>query len=42
VPERVPIIITAFLVVAFSIFVQGLTMPWLVNRFGLTEKPHAK
>jgi CPA1 family monovalent cation:H+ antiporter len=42
VPERVPIIITAFLVVAFSIFVQGLTMPWLVNRFGLTEKPRAK
>lgn len=42
VPERVPIIITAFLVVAFSVFVQGLTMPWLVNRFGLTEKPRAK
>ena len=42
VPERVPIIITAFVVVAFSIFVQGLTMPWLVNRFGLTEKRHAK
>ena len=42
VPERVPILITAFLVVAFSVFVQGLTMPWLVNRFGLTEKPRAK
>jgi NhaP-type Na+/H+ or K+/H+ antiporter len=23
-------------VVAFSIFVQGLTMPWLVERLGLT------
>lgn len=42
VPERVPIIITAFVVVAFSIFVQGLTMPWLVNRLGLTEQPRAK
>lgn len=42
VPERAPIIITAFVVVAFSIFVQGLTMPWLVKSFGLTEKRHAK
>ncbi|HET8750632.1 MAG TPA: sodium:proton antiporter [Sphingomicrobium sp.] len=42
VPERVPIIITAFVVVAFSIFVQGLTMPWLVSHFGLTEHQHAK
>jgi CPA1 family monovalent cation:H+ antiporter len=35
VPERTAIILTAFVVVAFSILVQGLTMPWLVNRFGL-------
>jgi monovalent cation:H+ antiporter, CPA1 family len=35
VPERLQIIVTAFLVVAFSIFVQGLTMPWLIKRFGL-------
>ena len=38
VPERTAIVVTAFVVVAFSIFVQGLTMPWLVNRFGLTAK----
>jgi CPA1 family monovalent cation:H+ antiporter len=38
VPERSPIILTAFVVVAFSIFVQGLTMPWLVERLGLTRK----
>jgi CPA1 family monovalent cation:H+ antiporter len=37
VPERVPIIITAFVVVAFSIFVQGLTMPRLVAWLGLTH-----
>lgn len=41
VPERVPIIITAFLVVAFSIFVQGLTMPSLVKRLELTEEAPA-
>jgi CPA1 family monovalent cation:H+ antiporter len=35
VPERGAIILTAFVVVAFSIFVQGLTMPWLVSRLGL-------
>lgn len=29
--EKVPIIVTAFVVVAFSIFVQGLTMPRLVK-----------
>jgi NhaP-type Na+/H+ or K+/H+ antiporter len=29
-------------VVAFSIFVQGLTMPWLVERLELTRKPRAK
>ena len=35
VAERWPIIITAFIVVAFSILVQGLTMPWLVRRLGV-------
>lgn len=35
VPERLPIIVTAFLVVAFSIFVQGLTMPLLIRRLKL-------
>jgi len=39
VPERTAIIVTAFVVVAFSILVQGLTMPWLINRFGLGELP---
>jgi CPA1 family monovalent cation:H+ antiporter len=37
-PERDAIILSAFVVVAFSIFVQGLTMPWLVQRLGLTRK----
>ena len=35
VPERDAIILTAFVVVAFSILVQGLTMPWLIKRLGL-------
>lgn len=35
VPEKVAIIVTAFVVVAFSVFVQGLTMPWLVRKLGL-------
>ncbi|MFL6752512.1 MAG: cation:proton antiporter [Sphingomicrobium sp.] len=35
VPERDAIIVTAFVVVAFSILVQGLTMPWLIKRFQL-------
>jgi monovalent cation:H+ antiporter, CPA1 family len=39
VPERNAIILSAFLVVAFSILVQGLTMPWLIKRFGLGGKP---
>lgn len=42
VPERAPIILCAFVVVAFSIFVQGLTMPWLVERLGLTRKAAAR
>jgi CPA1 family monovalent cation:H+ antiporter len=37
VAERNAIIITAFVVVAFSIFVQGLTMPMLIKRFGLAK-----
>jgi CPA1 family monovalent cation:H+ antiporter len=37
VPERNAIILTAFLVVAFSILVQGLTMPWLIKHFELAE-----
>src|SRR5215212_2734205 len=32
VPERDAIILTSFVVVAFSILVQGLTMPWLIKR----------
>jgi monovalent cation:H+ antiporter, CPA1 family len=35
VPERQAIITTAFVVVAFSILVQGLTMPWLIKRLKL-------
>ena len=37
VPERNAIIATAFVVVAFSILVQGLTMPWLVRRLRLAS-----
>jgi CPA1 family monovalent cation:H+ antiporter len=40
VPERLQIIVTAFAVVAFSVFVQGLTMPLMLRRLGLvTAKP---
>jgi CPA1 family monovalent cation:H+ antiporter len=35
VPEKVAIIVTAFLVVSFSVFVQGLTIPWFARRLGL-------
>jgi CPA1 family monovalent cation:H+ antiporter len=38
VPERNAIIVTAFVVVAFSILVQGLTMPWLIRHFSLATK----
>jgi CPA1 family monovalent cation:H+ antiporter len=38
VPERSAIIVTAFVVVAFSILVQGLTMPWVIQRFRLTSR----
>jgi len=37
--ERDAIILTAFVVVAFSILVQGLTMPWLIKRLELGRKP---
>jgi CPA1 family monovalent cation:H+ antiporter len=37
IPERAEIIVTAFAVVAFSIFVQGLTMPALIRRLKLAE-----
>ena len=36
-PERTAIILTAFVVVAFSILVQGLTMPWLLKHFDLRK-----
>ena len=35
VPERAAIILTSFLVVAFSLFIQGMTMPTLVRRLGI-------
>ena len=35
VPERDAIILTSFVVVAFSILVQGLTMPWLIKKLEL-------
>jgi CPA1 family monovalent cation:H+ antiporter len=42
VPERTAIILTTFLVVAFSLFVQGLTMPTLVRRLGIVCGPADK
>jgi len=38
VPERGAINLAAFVVVAFSILIQGLTMPWLIKRLGLAGK----
>jgi len=38
IPEKRAIILAAFSVVAFSIFVQGLTMPPLLNRLGLRNR----
>lgn len=35
--ERGEIAVVAFAVVAFSIIVQGLTMPWLIGRLGLRQ-----
>lgn len=37
VPERGAIVAAAFVVVAFSIFVQGISMPWLIGALGLKE-----
>jgi CPA1 family monovalent cation:H+ antiporter len=39
VAERDAIILTAFVAVAFSILIQGLTMPWLIKRLELGRKP---
>jgi CPA1 family monovalent cation:H+ antiporter len=39
VPERGAIILASFVVVAFSILVQGLTMPWLIKRLELDRRP---
>lgn len=39
VPEKLEIVVTAFVVVAFSVFVQGLTIPWLVKGLDLSNKP---
>ena len=36
--EREEIILAAFAVVAFSIFIQGLTMPFLIRRLGLVQQ----
>lgn len=41
VPERREIIVVSFAVVAFSIFVQGLTMPWLIRRLRLLRDDNA-
>lgn len=35
IPERQEIVVVSFAVVAFSIFIQGLTVPWLIRRLGL-------
>ncbi|MEO7691546.1 MAG: sodium:proton antiporter [Sphingomonas sp.] len=39
IPERAAIVVLTFGVVAFSIFAQGLTMPPLLRRWGLTGAP---
>lgn len=39
IPERGEIIAVAFAVVAFSIFVQGLTMPWLIRHLAAFQPP---
>ncbi len=36
-PGRNEMVVVSFAVVAFSIFVQGLTMPWLIRRLGLAS-----
>lgn len=37
VPEKMRILVSAFVVVAFSVFVQGLTVPWLVRKMHLSR-----
>ena len=39
IPERDSIIAVTFAVVAFSIFLQGLTMPWLIHRCTTDTEP---
>jgi CPA1 family monovalent cation:H+ antiporter len=41
VPERGAIILIAFVVVAISILVQGLTMPWLIKHLRLDQPEEA-
>lgn len=41
IPERDTIIVVSFAVVAFSIFVQGITMPWLIQWLGLIAPDNA-
>jgi CPA1 family monovalent cation:H+ antiporter len=38
IPEKGAIVIAAFAVVAFSVFAQGLTMPWMIGVLSLTRK----
>ena len=38
-PLRDEIVVVTFGVVAFSIVVQGLTMPWLLRRLGFLPPP---
>jgi CPA1 family monovalent cation:H+ antiporter len=33
-PQREPIVVTSFAVVAFSVFAQGLTIPWFLRKMG--------
>ncbi len=40
-PERGALVAAAFAVVAFSIFVQGMTMPWLIRRLHLRAEEAA-
>lgn len=40
--EREEIVTVSFAVVAFSIFVQGLTIPWLTRRLGLVRDASAR
>jgi CPA1 family monovalent cation:H+ antiporter len=42
VPERSAIILAAFVVVCFSILVQGLSMPWLMRRLDLDRRDDGK